>query len=52
MIKINTESGLRLLSPEEISAKVLEQLKDNAEKVTGRPVVKCVVTVPAQFNDS
>ena len=38
--------------PEEISAKVLERLKDDAEKFLGEKVTQAVITVPAYFNDS
>lgn len=39
------------LYPEEVSACVLAQLLDDARRVTGRPVSKAVVTVPAYFDD-
>ena len=38
--------------PEEISAKVLEKLKEDAEKFLGTKVTEAVITVPAYFNDS
>jgi molecular chaperone DnaK len=38
--------------PEEISAKVLEKLKSDAEKYLGQKVTEAVITVPAYFNDS
>ena len=38
--------------PEEISAKVLEKLKQDAEKFLGQKVTEAVITVPAYFNDS
>ncbi|MBP6981461.1 molecular chaperone DnaK [Candidatus Gracilibacteria bacterium] len=38
--------------PEEISAKVLEKLKSDAEKFLGQKVTEAVITVPAYFNDS
>lgn len=38
--------------PEEISAKVLEKLKADAEKFLGQKVTEAVITVPAYFNDS
>ncbi|MDD2565622.1 MAG: molecular chaperone DnaK [Candidatus Gracilibacteria bacterium] len=37
--------------PEEISAKVLEKLKEDAEKFLGEKVTEAVITVPAYFND-
>ena len=38
--------------PEEISAKVLEKLKEDAEKFLGQKVTEAVITVPAYFNDA
>lgn len=38
--------------PEEISAKVLEKLKEDAEKFLWQKVTEAVITVPAYFNDS
>ncbi len=39
-------------APEEISARILCQLKQNAEKALGRSVDRAVITVPAYFNDA
>ena len=40
------------LTPPEISAYILQQLKRNAERFFGAPVTKAVITVPAYFNDA
>lgn len=44
--------GDRLISPQEVGARVLEQLKQTAESALGRPVSKAVITVPAYFDDA
>src|SRR6266702_5182399 len=44
--------GGLLLTPPEISAYILQQLKKNAERFFGAPVSRAVITVPAYFNDA
>src|SRR5207302_10104274 len=44
--------GGLMLTPPEISAYVLLQLKCNAERYFAVPVTKAVITVPAYFNDA
>lgn len=51
-IEIKVEDETKQLQPELISAKVLEQIKKDAEKYIGGPVTNCVVTVPAYFTDN
>ena len=42
----------RLMTPPEISAIVLRELRDRAAADLGRPVRKAVITVPAYFDDA
>jgi len=39
-------------SPPEISAMILQKLRQAAEEYIGQPVTKAVITVPAYFNDA
>ncbi|KLN60915.1 molecular chaperone DnaK [Kiloniella spongiae] len=39
-------------SPSQISAFILQKMKETAESYLGEPVTKAVITVPAYFNDS
>jgi molecular chaperone DnaK/molecular chaperone HscA len=50
VLKLNV--GGLALTPPEVSAYVLLQLKKNAERFFGAPVTKAVITVPAYFNDA
>ncbi len=50
--KVLFEIGGKDMAPPEISAKVLQKLKEAAESYLGQSVTKAVITVPAYFNDS
>ncbi|ATD67600.1 MULTISPECIES: molecular chaperone DnaK [Luteimonas] len=48
---VSTNDGKRL-SPQEVSARILEKMKKTAEDYLGEKVTEAVITVPAYFNDS
>ena len=44
--------GEKKYSPSQISAMILQKMKETAEKFLGKPVKEAVITVPAYFNDA
>jgi molecular chaperone DnaK len=52
VVPVSGDGGEKRYSPPEISAMVLQKLKQAAEDYLGQPVSKAVITVPAYFNDA
>jgi molecular chaperone DnaK len=50
--KITVNGGGKEWTPEQISAQILMNLVNTAEKKLGRKITRAVITVPAYFNDS
>ncbi len=46
------EANGKKMSPPEVSARILQKLKKDAEAYLGHEVTEAVITVPAYFNDS
>jgi molecular chaperone DnaK len=49
---VRVKAGDKEYSPPEISAMILQKLKQAAEEYLGQPVSAAVITVPAYFNDA
>src|SRR5687768_2991401 len=49
---VRIEAGGKQYPPPEISAMILQKLKQAAEEYLGQTVTKAVITVPAYFNDA
>jgi heat shock protein 1/8 len=52
LIVVEYKNEIKKFHPEQISAMVLEKMKEIAEAYLGKTVTDAVVTVPAYFNDS
>lgn len=51
-IRVQYKEKEKLFAPEQISAMILQKLKEAAETFIGLKVQDAVITVPAYFNDS
>eukprot|EP00758_Cryptobia_borreli_P007212 Tbor_TRINITY_DN5259_c0_g2::TRINITY_DN5259_c0_g2_i1::g.16404::m.16404/K09490/HSPA5, BIP; heat shock 70kDa protein 5 len=51
-VKVNFKGEIREFKPEEISAMVLQKMKEISETYLNQKVTNAVVTVPAYFNDA
>ena len=51
-VRVLIEGGKKFFSPPEISAMILQKMKQSAEDYLGEPVTQAVITTPAYFNDS
>ncbi|KAG2446797.1 hypothetical protein HYH02_008357 [Chlamydomonas schloesseri] len=51
-VSVDVKGEQKVFSPEEISAMILQKMKDTAEAFLGKTVKHAVVTVPAYFNDA
>jgi len=51
-IQVEVNGQKKKFSPEEVSAMVLQKMKETAENYLGKEVKNAVVTVPAYFNDA
>ena len=51
-VRVLIDGGKQNFSPPEISAMILQKMKQSAEEYLGEKVVQAVITTPAYFNDS
>jgi heat shock protein 1/8 len=52
LVEVEYMNETKVFSPEEISAMLLQKLKQDAELFLGVPINKAVITVPAYFNNA
>ncbi|KAH9755271.1 Heat shock 70 kDa protein BIP3 [Citrus sinensis] len=51
-VQVNVKGETKVFSPEEISAMILQKMKETAETFLGMKIKNAVLTVPAYFNDA
>ena len=49
---VRVNAGGKESSPPELSAMILQKLRQSAEEYLGQPITQAVITVPAYFNDA
>ena len=52
VVQVQASGKDERFAPAQVSAMVLQKLKQSAEEYLGQPVTKAVITVPAYFNDA
>jgi len=52
LVNVNYKKEEKSFHPEQISAMVIQRLKETTEAYIGHPLKKVVITVPAYFNDA